>query len=55
MRRAANTAAAVSGCICDREIVLHGAERVTVKHDDWCPMLNHGTQFVIYKPSGCDK
>ena len=31
-----------SGCTCAHDLVLHGTERVTVKHDDDCPMIDSG-------------
>jgi len=54
VRRNSLIAAKVSGCTCRPDLVLHGVEHVTVRHDDWCPMLNHGTQLIIYRlPRGC--
>ena len=54
VRRAATRAAVISGCTCNRDLVLHGVEHVTVRHDPWCPMIDHGSQLVVYRlPRGC--
>ena len=53
---AASIAAIESGCICRPDLVVHGPDHVTVKHDAWCPMLHHSTQYSIFTlPDGCDR
>ena len=55
-RHAATTAATLSGCRCRHDLMVHGVDHVTVKHDDWCPMRHHGSQFIIFTlPDGCQQ
>lgn len=58
-RHAAITAAKASGCTCRPEIrhvrSIDGVPHLEVRHDDWCPMNDHGTQYVIHRQPGCDR
>ena len=54
-KRVALDAARYAGCICEPHIHRHGAAQVTVQHDSWCPIVDHVTQVVIYRPPGCDR
>jgi hypothetical protein len=39
----------LTGCTCAPELRHRHADgtRVLVGHDDWCPAVDHGTQWVI--------
>lgn len=53
---AAITAAKASGCTCRPEAGQvrsdDGIPRVEVRHDAWCPMIDHCTQLVIQRLPG---
>lgn len=47
------TAARLGGCTCEPWVTFrheHGVERVTVAHDEDCPMLGHASQLVVIPP-----
>lgn len=51
IRAAAITAARASGCTCDPDVRHDATGRMTVSHDHWCAMADHGQQVVIVHPS----
>lgn len=55
-RQVALRTARMSGCTCAPDIVVKQHDHVVLHHDDWCPMLHHGSQYVIFSvPPGCPR
>jgi hypothetical protein len=44
-----------SGCTCSYNVIHTGPSRVRIEHDDWCSMINHGSQLIIAFPKRCDR
>ena len=54
-RRQAVRAARASGCTCKPDITFHavdphgwGMPSMSIAHDDWCPLVDHGSQMVAF-------
>jgi hypothetical protein len=55
-RQSIEVALRASGCICRYNVVHTGPARVRIEHDDWCPMIDHGSQLIIgIPPKGCKR